>query len=130
MRLWFAFAILLSVLPAVGATSKPSRIAQPSVTFSFDWSQGIPWQTYSITVQSDGKTHFQGQPAADGPNSDTDPFQQDFTMSEANRTKIFDLARKLNYFQGDFDSHLKKIAQTGSKTLEYKSAAAHGSDHL
>ena len=43
-------------------------------------------------------------------------------MSEANRSKIFDLAKELNYFQSDFDSHLKHIAQTGSKTLEYKSA--------
>lgn len=126
MILRFAFAILLSVVP-LSALQEAVSIAQPSVTFSFDWSQGIPWQTYSITVQSDGKTHFQGQPAADGPNSDTDPFQQDFIMSDANRTKIFDLARKLNYFQGDVDSHLKKIAQTGRKTLEYKSAAAHGS---
>ena len=50
-------------------------------------------------------------------------------MSEANRSKIFDLAKKLNYFQGDFDSHLKRIAQTGSKTLEYKSATRHGSTH-
>ena len=48
-------------------------------------------------------------------------------MSEANRSKIFDLAKKLNYFQGDYDSHLKRIAQTGSKTLEYKSATVHGS---
>lgn len=48
-------------------------------------------------------------------------------MSEANRSKIFDLAKKLNYFQGDYDSHLKRIAQTGSKTLQYASTTAHGS---
>ena len=126
MRLRFAFAILLLVLP-VSAQQQAASPAQPSVTFHFDWNQGVPWQTYSITVQSDGSTHFQGTPAPDGPNSDTDLFQQDFTMSEANRSKIFDLAKKLNYFQGDFDSHLKRIAQTGSKTLEYKSVTAHGS---
>ena len=48
-------------------------------------------------------------------------------MSEANRQKIFDLAQKLNYFQGDFDSHLKHIAQTGKKTLEYQSPQVQGS---
>jgi hypothetical protein len=126
MRLRFAFAILLLVLP-VSAQQEAASAIQPSVTFNFDWSQGIPWQTYSIAVQADGNTHFQGTPAPDGPGGDTDPFQQDFTMSEANRAKIFDLAKEVNYFQGDFDSHLKRIAQTGSKTLEYQSATAHGS---
>jgi len=126
MRLRFAFAVLLLVLP-VWAQQGAAPAVQPSVTFNFDWSQGIPWQTYSIAVQADGSTHFQGTPAPDGPGGDADLFQQDFTMSEANRSKIFDLAKKLNYFQGDFDSHLKRIAQTGSKTLEYKSVTAHGS---
>lgn len=126
MRLCFAFTLLLLVLP-VSAQHEAAPAAQPSVTLHFDWSQGIPWQTYSITVRADGNTHFQGTPAPEGASGDTDLFQQDFTMSEANRSKIFDLAKKLNYFQGDFDSHLKRIAQTGSKTLEYKSATTHGS---
>jgi len=127
MRLCLAFIVLLPVLPAVAQPQAAPAAAQPVVTFEFDWSQGIPWQTYSIMVRADGNTHFQGTPAPDEAGGDTDLFQQDFTMSEANRSKIFDLAKKLNYFQGDFDSHLKRIAQTGSKTLEYKSATAHGS---
>ncbi len=91
--------------------------------FSFDWSQGYPWQTYSITVQSDGKARFDGTPHADETN-DTDPYQQDFTVSAANRQKIFDLTQKLNYFQGDFASRMKNIAQTGKKTLQYQSPQA------
>ena len=125
MRLCLAFIVLLLLLPAVA--QQPAAPAQPAVTFDFDWGQGIPWQTYSITVRADGNTHFQGTPAPDEAGGDTDPFQQDFTMSEVNRSKIFDLAKKLNYFQSDFDSHLKRIAQTGSKTLAYTSATAHGS---
>ncbi len=62
--------------------------------------------------------------------NDTDPYQQDFTMSAANRQKIFDLAQKLNYFQGDFASRMKHIAQTGQKTLQYQSPQVQGSDHL
>jgi hypothetical protein len=127
MRLCFAFVTLLLVL-AASAQEKAAPSAEPAVTFTFNWSQGIPWQTYTTTVDADGKTHFQGTPAPDpGTGSDTDPVQQDFTMSEANRSKIFDLARKLNFFQGDYDSHLKRIAQTGNKTLQYKSATVHGS---
>ncbi len=47
-------------------------------------------------------------------------------MSAANRQKIFELTQKLNYFRGDFDSHLKHIAQTGRKTLEYRSSQIQG----
>ncbi|MFZ0313104.1 MAG: hypothetical protein WAL85_10400 [Candidatus Korobacteraceae bacterium] len=104
----------------------PAVATQASVRFSFDWSQGFPWQSYSITVQSDGKSSFNGTPHADGTN-DTDPYQQEFTMSAANRQKIFDLAQKLNYFQGDFASRMKNIAQTGQKTLQYQSPQIQGS---
>jgi hypothetical protein len=128
MRLYSAFVVLLLVSLASAQPAAAPAAVQPAVTFDFDWSQGIPWQAYSITVQADGSTHFQGTPAPDtATGGDTDLFQQDFTMSEANRSKIFDLAKKLNYFQSDFDSHLKHIAQTGSKTLEYMSATPHGS---
>jgi hypothetical protein len=126
MRLCLVLTALLLILPAA-AQEKAEAGAHSSMSFSFDWNQGIPWRTYSITVQADGNTHFQGTPAPDGADGDTDLFQQDFIMSEANRSKIFDLAKRLDYFQGDLDSHLKRIAQTGSKTLEYKSAGVHGS---
>jgi len=120
-----AFLISLSALAQQPATTPP--VADPaSVWFKFAWDVGIPWQSYSIQVQADGKTHFDGtpNPSQDG---DTDPVQQDFVMSEGNRQKIFDAARKLNYFQGDLDSHLKHIAQTGAKTLAYKSAQVQSS---
>ncbi len=127
MRLCLASVVLLLVLPASAQPEAATAAAQPAVTFDFDWRQGIPWQTYSITVRADGNAHFQGTPAPDKAGGDTGLFQQDFTMSEANRSKIFDLAKKLNYFHGDFDSHLKRIAQTGRKTLEYNSAGKHSS---
>ena len=84
--------------------------------FNFYWNEGIPWQSYSIRVRADGNTHFEGRRARRQMET-PDPVTEDFVMSEANRQKIFDLAGRLNYFQGDFDSHLKHIAQTGAKTL-------------
>ncbi len=128
MNRWFALLLLMPLLAAAQQTPASSASAgdQPaSVRFSFDWSQGIPWQKYSIAVQSDGKTHFDGTP---NPSEirDTDLYQQDFSMSEANRQKIFELSQKLNYFRSDFDSHLKHIAQTGKKTLEYRSPQTQG----
>lgn len=129
MKLRFALAGLLFSLsvPAQQApTPATSAADHASVEFNFEWNQGIPWQSYSIQVQADGKTHFEGTPNP-SEGGDSDPVQQDFAMSEANRQKTFDLARKLNYFRGDFDSHLKHIAQTGVKTLVYKSTQVQGS---
>lgn len=127
------WCLLLAFLPALwlsaqtpSATSAPSSTALASVRFSFDWAQGFPWRSYSITVQTDGASHFDGIPHANETN-DTDAYQQDFTMSDANRQKVFELAQKLHYFQGDYDSHLKHVAQTGKKILQYRSAQTNGS---
>jgi len=128
MRIRFALVALAFFLFSLAQESPPAPPAtdEASVWFNFEWNQGIPWQKYSIRVQSDGQTHFNGTP---NPSQvgDTGPVQQDLLMSETNRQKIFESARRLNYFQGDFDSHLKHIAQTGTKTLMYKSAQVQGS---
>jgi hypothetical protein len=131
MTRWFV-ALFFSLLITLSAyAQKPPVIPKPSpdaasVKFSFDWNQGVPWQAYSFDVQSDGKTRFNGTPHPDA-TSEPDPVQQDFVMSEANRQKIFELAQKLDYFQHDLDSHLKHIAQTGTKTLRYQSPQVRGS---
>ena len=126
MRLLTTFFALL--FAASAAAQQPASAAgdQPLVRYLFDWDEGRPWLKASITLDQACKTHFEGTPnPVDG--GDSDPFQQDFVMSQANCSKIFELAKKLNYFQGDFDSHLKRIAKTGSKTLEYTSTTTHGS---
>jgi len=129
MRLVCCFLVLLSALRGFAQQPSPAPVAAPaqaSVQFSFDWPQGVPWQKYTIEVRLDGKSHFEGTPHADE-NNDTDEVQQDFTISEPSRTKIFELANKLNYFRGDFDSHLKHVAKTGEKTLRYESPQVEGS---
>lgn len=130
MRILVALLAVLFSLPAFAqppATTSPSTASdQPTVRFTFQWNDGMPWQSYSIQVQADGKTHFTGTPSP-SQDGDSDPVQDDFTMSEANRQQIFDSTRKLNYFQADCDSRLKHIAQTGAKTLAYKSAQVQGS---
>ncbi len=111
--------------PSAAPSPAAPAPAQSSVQFSFDWPQGIPWQKYTIEVQMDGKSHFDGTPHDE--TNDTDPVQQDFTMSEANRLKVFELTQRLDYFRGDYDSHLKHIARTGEKTLQYRSPQMKGS---
>ena len=125
--------LLYLVLAAIPLTAQQGSVpaapatAGPSVTYLFDWPQGIPWTKYSVTVQSDGKAHFNGTPHPDDKDTDTDPLEQEFTTWDSTRQKIFELAQKLNYFQGNFDAHIKHIAQTGSKTLQYQSPQVHGS---
>jgi len=43
-------------------------------------------------------------------------------MSQAGRARVFDLAKRAHYFEGQIDSKNKKLASTGSKTLTYKDA--------
>ena len=100
------------------------------IAFKFDWDQGRPWLKYSITVDDAGNAHFEGvgNPIDSG---DGDEFAQDFTMSAENRQKIFDLAKKADYFRGNIEAKQKNIAKTGQKTLKYHSrgqgAAVNGS---
>ena len=95
------------------------------ITFKFDWDQGRPWVRYSIAVDDAGNAHFEGvgNPIESG---DSDAFSQDFTITDVNRRKIFDLARKLDYFQGNFEAKQKNIAKTGQKTLGYHGHPASG----
>jgi hypothetical protein len=92
----------------------------PTVLFKLAWDKGLPWTAYTFSVNENGATHFKGtvNPSESG---DTDPVEQDFTMSESNLQEIFQLAKATNYFQGEFETKTKHVAQTGTKTLEYHS---------
>jgi len=100
---------------------QPAGPAQaPTVVFKLSWDKGLPWTDYTFTVNENGATHFKGTSnPADG--GDSDPFEQDFTMSEANRQKIFESAKATDYFQGQFETKTKNVAKTGAKTLEFHS---------
>lgn len=124
-RRWLKYIVLAAFLGAQGAAGQTvhevNPVAQPTgsyVTFKFDWDQGRPWIKYSISVDDAGNAHFQGIGNAID-SGDGDGHSQDFTMSDANRQKIFDLAKKADYFQGNFETKQKNIAHTGQKTLEY-----------
>ena len=110
--------LLALSLAAQQSTSSAATPQLPYVEFQFEWNQGLPWVRYTITVDQMGKTHFQGVGNA-AESGDGDAFSQDFQMTEANRQKVFDLAKEANYFEGDFEAKQKNIAKTGKKTLEY-----------
>ena len=88
------------------------------MVFRFDWNQGQPWLNYVFTVKEDGATHFTGV-GNPSDNGDNDIFQQDFVMSAANVEKLWQWAKATGYFEGQFESKVKNVAKTGTKTLEF-----------
>lgn len=117
----FITAFLCSLGAAAQVVHEVTAVPQPTgayVAFKFDWDQGHPWVKYTISVDDAGNAHFEGVGSL-AESGDGDSFSQDFTMTDANRQKIFELARKTDYFQGNFEAKHNNIAKTGEKTLEY-----------
>ena len=96
----------------------------PTVTFTLTWKQARP-HYYAIAIESAGRAAYESQSndPADAAAGDTYLFK--FVVSEATRTRIFDLARAADYFQGDFDLKNKRVAFTGAKTLAYADPERH-----
>jgi hypothetical protein len=52
-------------------------------------------------------------------------YQIEFTMSSVDSGKIFKMAERANYFQGNFDYKKHAMANTGKKTLTYSDLSRH-----
>lgn len=89
---------------------------QPIVSFSLELAGAVP-PYYSISVEGTGKAAYRSSPVP----GDTlgDPYIMKFVVSQPARTRIFQLAKKLHYFKGDFEYHKGHLANTGAKTLYY-----------
>lgn len=104
----------------------------PTITFTFDFPQSAP-DHYSLVVDSSGHaTYISGldKPSSNA-TSDSDsesttssdqPFHFEFTLSPATRARIFNLAERAHYFQGNLNYGKHNVASTGNKTLSYKDA--------
>jgi len=111
-RISFTVCVVLLALSA--------RAAEPgSVTFSLDFPNSSP-EHYSISVESDGRAHYESSGKITTESEDRDTYQTDFTFTDATRARIFDLAAQAHYFTGKVDSGNKKLAFTGAKKLLYK----------
>ncbi len=121
LLIFFSTLIFSSIL----ADSQSEAQAPVVVAFTLDFPTSQP-EHYSIRVQSDGTSRYQSSGRLSADSDATDSFDLDFTVSAETRQKIFDLAAKAGYFQKDVDSHRKKLAFTGKKTLSYKDAQRSG----
>jgi hypothetical protein len=113
--------LLLSILLAAqwltGAAIAASDGA--SISFSLDFPNSSP-EHYEILVQSDGQTHYVSSGRISQDSDVRDDYEASFTLSDATRARIFELAEKAHYFSGKVDSGNKKLAFTGAKKLVYK----------
>ena len=141
-RLISVFLLLVSVALAQSQAPANSEPKNASVTFLFLNKQMHPAR-YEITVHSDGTASYESQddtpvitasppenPSYQKPSTDErqsgdseqikgDIFHRNFQATPSVRTRIFDLAKLANHFDGDFDFRKHNIAFTGKKTLVY-----------
>jgi hypothetical protein len=98
----------------------PVRAADPAtITFSLDFPKSDP-ERYSLTVQSDGHASYECSARISLESEDRETYQTEFTLTDATRARIFDLAAQAHYFSGKIDSGNRKLAFTGAKKLTYK----------
>ncbi len=93
-------------------------IAPASITFSLDFPVSDPGH-YSISIRSDGQASYESKGKISTDSDQSEPFHSEFTLTEATRAQIFDLAARAKYFSGKIDSGNKKLAFTGEKRLTY-----------
>ncbi|HXY13550.1 MAG TPA: hypothetical protein VEI26_03515 [Terriglobales bacterium] len=110
------FALLASLLS--GQAEQPLA---PTITFTCDFPGSDPAH-YTISVSSDGRASYTSDGKLTRDSDPSEPFNLDFTMPQTTLTRIFDMAKKAHYFEGELDSKRKNIASTGEKTLAYKDA--------
>jgi hypothetical protein len=113
---WTLCLFLFLCLPPVAGAQE-----QAVVTFTLDFPGSEP-SHYAISVASDGHSGYDSNGKL-SPDSDGDPFHLEFPMSIETTRRIFELAARANYFQGEIDSRKKNLASTGVKTLTYKDSA-------
>ena len=130
VRSYLPVFILLLALSISALAQKPDlepstgTAPVPVITFTFDFPGANPAH-YSLAVESTGKAAYQSTPTSG--DQAGDPYQLKFVVSDATRTRLFDLAKELNFFSGEFDYKKGKIAFTGTKTIDFNDGARHTS---
>jgi len=134
-QLIFALAIQLSAQPP-----------DTSVTFKFSWKVAHP-SDYLIVIHRNGEAEYVSDDKGLSPPQERnspvesnaeqslqsqdaaskDAFHKRFQASDALRDKVFGLAEKTQFFDGQFDFTKHPIAQTGQKSLSYADSSKHNS---
>ena len=101
------------------ASPQDAKAHVPSISFSLDFPQSIP-DHYQISVASDGQATYDSTGKLTPDSEPGDPFHLDFKVAPETAKRMFDLAAKAKYFEGQVDSGKRNLASTGAKVLTYK----------
>jgi hypothetical protein len=121
---WQAVGVGVLAVAAMSAPLMAQQMAGGSaasttmVTFTLDFPHSNPAH-YSIAVDGTGHASYEctGKVADD---SEDQPYRAEFEVSAGNRERIFDWAKRAEYFAGKIDSGNRKLAFTGAKVLSYQ----------
>ena len=117
MNVFSRLTLVAQILIVTASLGQQSQ-APATISFSLDFPQSIP-DHYVIAVSSDRHATYDSTGKLTPQSDPGDPFHDEFTISSDTCKKIFDLAAKVRYFEGQIDSGNKKLASTGVKVLKY-----------
>jgi hypothetical protein len=120
LKCGFRIAVLAFLIACLPAAARAQQAVVPTVSFTCDFPGSEP-DHYAISVSDDGSATYDSDSKLND-SAASEPFHSDFTVSQASRARVFDLAKRAHYFEGDVDSKKKNLASTGVKTLAYKDA--------
>ena len=112
----FIFLFLFSTAAIVYA-----QASNPTVSFTIDFPGANP-SHYEIVVPKEGPGSYSSNGKLNDQSDAADPAAINFSISDATRKNIFELAKRAKYFTGKVDSGRQNIANTGEKTLAYNDA--------
>jgi hypothetical protein len=104
---------------ALVASGQPSP---STISFSLNFPGANP-SHYEIIVPKDGPSSYSSNGKINDQSDAADAAPMEFSLSDATRAQVFDLAKRASYFAGKVDTGRKNIANTGEKTLAYKDAS-------
>jgi hypothetical protein len=117
----FRIVVLVGLIVCFLIPAPAQQTVAPTVTFTCDFPGSEP-DHYVISVSDAGSASYDSDSKLSPESAAGDPFHSDFTVSQTARTRVFDLAKRAHYFEGQIDSKNKNLAFTGTKTLTYKDA--------
>ncbi|MFB3915658.1 MAG: hypothetical protein ACE14M_02945 [Terriglobales bacterium] len=125
---WIALIVIAICWVAASAQhpnlepDRPGHKPVPTVAFDFVL-KGVNPLHYAITVDSTGRAAYRDdEPKLEDKTGE--PYLLKFTIPSELASRIFDLTRQANYFQGNFDYKKGRIANMGIKTLRYADGPA------
>jgi hypothetical protein len=90
-----------------------------TVAFTMDFPGSEP-SHYVVSISADGRGSYDSNGKLMADSDPRDRFQLTFVVSPATSRRIFELAKRARYFDGDIQLRKKDLAFTGNKTLSYK----------